>query len=207
MNYYMSLLLSRKEKEQLVIKLAQEGKTTREIAKQVHISLRDIGKIQHKLTGDEELFEREKQKQEEEEEKQKTKSLSPYARAFQMFKDKKPLEDVAIELDIKSNAVLDFYSEYLSLTRMDWLVKIYKELGQDFPLLMHLFKRIKKEGLDNKQMISDLVKNQLTLKEMEIRIEIYSNYIREQQFKKKMLEQEIAYLQERRDNCDSKTSV
>ena len=51
-------------------------------------------------------------------------------------------------------------------------------------------------------MISGLVKNQLTLKEMEIRIKIYSNYIGEQQFKKKMLEQEIAYLQERRDNYD-----
>ena len=148
-------------------------------------------KIQHKLTGDGELFEREQQKQDAEKERQKKfKSLSPYARAFQMFKDKKPLEDVAIELDIKSNAVLDFYSDYLSLTRMDWLVKVYKEFGQDFPLLMHLFKRIKKEGLDNKQMISDLVKNQLTLKEMEIRIEIYSNYIGEQQFKKKLLEQQ-----------------
>jgi hypothetical protein len=124
-----------------------------------------------------------------------------------MFKDKKPLEDVAIELDIKSNAVLDFYFEYLSLTRMNWLVKIYKELGQDFPLLIHLFKKIKKEGLDNKQMISDLVKNQLTLKEMEIRIEIYSNYIREQQVKKKLLEQEINYLQERRDNGDCITSI
>ena len=56
MNYYMSLLLSRKEKEQLVIKLTQEGKTTREIAKQVHVSLRDIGKIQHKLTGDNRYF-------------------------------------------------------------------------------------------------------------------------------------------------------
>ena len=55
MNYYMSLLLSRKEKENLVIKLTQEGKT-REIAKQVHVSLRDIGKIQHKLTGNEDPF-------------------------------------------------------------------------------------------------------------------------------------------------------
>ena len=52
------MLLSRKEKEKLVINLTQEGKTTREIAKQAHISLRDIGKIQHKLTGDnDDLFE------------------------------------------------------------------------------------------------------------------------------------------------------
>lgn len=41
----MSLLLSRKEKEALVIKLAKEGKTTREIVKILHTSLLDIGKI------------------------------------------------------------------------------------------------------------------------------------------------------------------
>ena len=113
------MLLSRKEKEQLVIKLSQEGKTTREIAKQVHISLRDIGKIQHKLTGDENIFEREIQIQEAEKEKQKRKSLSPYAKAFQMFKDKRILADVAIELDIKSHVVMDFYNDYLQLIRMD----------------------------------------------------------------------------------------
>jgi hypothetical protein len=36
----------------MVIKLANEGKTTREIAKAVHISLKDIGKIIRKVTGD-----------------------------------------------------------------------------------------------------------------------------------------------------------
>ncbi len=49
LNFYMkfciSLLISKKEKEKLVIKLANEGKTTREIAKAVHISLKDIDKI------------------------------------------------------------------------------------------------------------------------------------------------------------------
>jgi intein-encoded DNA endonuclease-like protein len=47
------LLLSRKEKEKMVIRLAKEGKTTREIAKVVHMSLKDIGKILRKITGDE----------------------------------------------------------------------------------------------------------------------------------------------------------
>jgi len=46
------LLISRKEKEKLVIQLAHEGKNTREIAKQVHVSLRDIGTIICKETGD-----------------------------------------------------------------------------------------------------------------------------------------------------------
>src|SRR3954462_1419494 len=141
----MSLLLSRKEKEKIVIQLAQEGKTTREIAKQVHISLRDIGSIIHKESDNKYNSQEEKDKQLEIEKQKKFKSLSPYARSFQMFKDKKSLSDVAIELDIKSNAVLDYYNDYLMLTRMNALVKIYKELEKDFPLFLHLFNRIKKE--------------------------------------------------------------
>ena len=44
------LLTSRKEKEKQVIKLAEEGK--QRIAKEVHISLKDIGNIIRKATGD-----------------------------------------------------------------------------------------------------------------------------------------------------------
>ena len=59
-----------------------------------------------------------------------------------MFKDRKPLSDVAIELDTKSSAVLDYYNDYLRLTRMNVLVKIYNELKNDFPLFLHLYNRI-----------------------------------------------------------------
>jgi hypothetical protein len=60
---YTLLLLSKKEKEKLVIELVNEGKTTREIAKAVHISLKDIGRIIHKVTGDDEsLAEKEREK-------------------------------------------------------------------------------------------------------------------------------------------------
>src|SRR4051794_16546425 len=202
MNYYMSLLLSRKEKEQLVIKLAQEGKTTREIAKQVHISLRDIGKIQHKLTGDGELFEREQQKQDAEKEKQKKfKSLSPYARAFQMFKDKKILADVAIELDIKSNAVLDYHRDYLMLTRMSILVKVYDELKNDFPLFLHLYNRIKKEGL-YRQDITELLQNHNKLMDLNEQVDFYNNHIKGQYMKIQQLVQTINRLQSRIDNYD-----
>jgi transposase len=73
------MLLSRKEKEKLVIKLVEEGKTTSDIAKEAQISLKDIGKVIQKDTGDSQEGDRN--------EKEKL-ILSPYARAFQMFKDK-----------------------------------------------------------------------------------------------------------------------
>jgi len=113
------VLISRKEKEKLVIQLAHEGKTTREIAKQVHISLRDIGTIIHKETGDDEIATTEKQKadelKKEREKQERLKYLSPYAKSFQMFKDRKPLEDEAIEMDLDTDTVLFYYKDYLRL--------------------------------------------------------------------------------------------
>ena len=45
-------MLNKFEKEHLVIKLLTEGMTTREIAKEVHISFRQIGGITSKLKGE-----------------------------------------------------------------------------------------------------------------------------------------------------------
>lgn len=79
MIYHIRLeLLTRKEKEKLVIKLAKEGRTYREIAKIVHISPIEIKKILDKTTGD---------AGSQQDNKKKEKSM--YAQAFQMFRDKK----------------------------------------------------------------------------------------------------------------------
>ena len=185
------MLLSKKEKEKLVIQLANEGKTIREIAKIVHMSFRDICKIINKETGDEDSS----QQKIEQEKQNKWKSLSPYARAFQMFKDKKILADVAIELDIKSSTVLDIYSDYLMLTRMNILVKVYAELKNDFPLFLHLFRRIKKEGL-NKQDITELLQNHNKLIDLNAQVDFYNNHLSEQESKIQQLAQTINRLQQ-----------
>ena len=200
------MLISRKEKEKLVIQLAHEGKTTREIAKHVHISLRDIGTIIRKETGDykeenDELLEREKQKhdeqQKEKEKQERLKYLSPYAKSFQMFNDRKSLEDVAIELDLDTDTVLFFYEDNLRLLKINWLVKIYKDLKEDFPLFIYLYKRVKKEGL-TKHDIVVLIKSQQDLKFMEHRVDLFSDFIRGQQLQKQQLEQEIKMLKTNR---------
>jgi hypothetical protein len=68
------MLLTRNEKEKLVIKLAEEGRTTRDISKEVHISLKDIGKIIRTATGDPDSQEDDKKLKEKE---KRTKTLSP----------------------------------------------------------------------------------------------------------------------------------
>ena len=55
---------------------------------------------------------------------------------------------MAIELDLDTDAVLFYYEDYLRLLKMDWLIKIYKDLKNDFPPFIYLYKRIKKRGLE-----------------------------------------------------------
>ena len=130
------MLLSKKDKEKLVIKLANEGKTTREIAKEVHVSPKTIGQILNKVTGDE-----------DDEKEQDLKTKSEYAQSFKMFKDGQPLEDVAIDLDIETPIVLCYYQDYLKLANMGRLATVYKELKGDLSLFLRLYRRIKKERL------------------------------------------------------------
>ncbi len=83
-----------------------------------------------------------------------------------MFKDKNPLADIAIELDIKTDMVLSYHADYLHLIQMDNLVKVYNDLKNDFPTFFHLYRRIKKEQI-SLQDITSLVKGQQDLKFLE----------------------------------------
>jgi transposase len=91
------VILTRKQKEDLVIKLAEEGKSTRYIAEKAHVSLKDIGTILRRYTG------------EEEEWPYREKGLSTCSRAFKLFKEGRNKVDVAIALDIDTDEVLGTY--------------------------------------------------------------------------------------------------
>jgi hypothetical protein len=88
---------------------------------------------------------------------------------------------------------MHFYKDDLELVRMDRFVKIHNDLRKDFPIFFYLYQRIKKESL-NKQDITVLVRNQQKLKDLEHRVDLYSEFIRGQQLQKQQLEQEIERL-------------
>jgi superfamily I DNA and/or RNA helicase len=134
------VILTRQEKEQLVIKLASEGKTTKKIAQIAHVSLRDIGKIIRRYTGEETEYQ--------------NKSPSITSKAFQMFKDNKSQVDVAIALNLEADEVVTLFDDYTHLLNLDKLMNIYKELGDDIYLLDHLFQEMRWEGIATKDKIS-----------------------------------------------------
>ena len=173
------MLLSKKDKEKRVIELANQGKTTREIAKEVHISLKDISRILNKVTGDDKT-----------EKEQRLKDKSDYARAFQMFRDGQPLTEVAIELDIESPTVICYYSDYLKLLNMQRLVNIYNEVKDDLPLFLKLYARIEKEGL-NKHQIIELLKTPDRLLDLKKKVDLHNDHIWNLHSKKVQMEKEI----------------
>ena len=186
----MTLLLSRKEKEELVIKLAREGKTTREIAKILHISLKDIGEIIKKYTG-----ESNSESNEAEKEKERLSKLSIYAQAFQLFREKKSLTEVVITLDLDADTVLQYYKDYLRLNRLYKLVNLYHSLGKDLPLFLHLFNRIKEEGLSREE-IAYMIEIQSDIADKQETVVWLNKHISELGKEKQELEKDIIRLRE-----------
>lgn len=104
------MIVGKKDKEKRVIEFANEGNTSREIAKEVHTYPKSIGQILNKVTGDDEA-----------EKEQRPKDKSDYARAFKIFKDGRHLTAVANKLDIEYIAVSSdviLFPQFLQWTKL-----------------------------------------------------------------------------------------
>ncbi len=199
------MILTRKQKAALVIKLANEGKTTREIAKEIHISPKDIGEIIRTVTGDNSPSKEKKEEIEKQKQADRLKNSSLYAQAFQMFRDKMTLSGVVVALDLKAEIVIDYYSDYLSLINMKRLVVIYCELKDDLEFFLYLYRRIKHEELDN-EFVEEVLH---TIKELSSVSETLSQSRKqvEELYKTKInLQNEIKMWTEKRNNYDGMSS-
>jgi hypothetical protein len=122
-------MLTRQEKEKLVIQLYNQGKTIRDIAKELRMSFRDIGFILKKTSGEK-----------EENQVKEQSSLSPSTQAYSLFsKGKAPIE-VAITLNLNESETTKYYEEYLNLKQMHELRMVYDEIGPDVMHFLELYK-------------------------------------------------------------------
>lgn len=121
------MVLTRNQKKELVIKHYEEGKTTREIAKEVRISPRDIG-----------IILREYNKEPEPEQPQ-----SNRARAFEMFMDGKDTIEVLKTLDLGYDEVRQYYGQYLTLKNLTEFINFYRENQQFLPFLLRVIEKMK----------------------------------------------------------------
>jgi orotate phosphoribosyltransferase-like protein len=107
-------LLSRREKEKLVLDLYNQGKTYREIAQELRISPRDIGFILRKAAV-EEREEKEKECADENTQQEEEQQLSISSQAYKLFYTGKGPIDVAIELNLPEQQVTKLHKQYCKL--------------------------------------------------------------------------------------------
>jgi hypothetical protein len=134
-----SRILSKKEREERVLDLYfNQDKNYRQIAKEMKMSVRDIGEIVNRAK--------------QEKERQEHKAL--FVQAYELFsKGKKPLE-VAIILNLGQAQVTAYYADYLKLVQLDDITQIYRELGTGIWDLVKLCKEAKAARMGVSQIIN-----------------------------------------------------
>ena len=113
-------MLTRQEREQNVLSLYNQGKTIRDIAKEVRMSFRDIGTV---LKKEEEKMEKEKQRTRFENNMTSTEgdssrgTNSSSTQAYKLFSQGRTPVEVAIELDLNEKQVTKHYIGILETER------------------------------------------------------------------------------------------
>ena len=185
--------MTRKEKEEIVIKLANQGQSTREIAKVAHVSLRDIGTILRRYVGEEETATADSQ----------GKSLSLNSKAFKLFRENKDLVDVAIALDMDADEVLDLHDDYLRLSNMHRLMSLYREMGDDIEHLVYLYNQLECYGLANRKDISYILQQEEKLKNLDKELYETAGEVGRLNSVKTQFEEEIKERMKILDQCDA----
>jgi hypothetical protein len=166
--------MNRAEKEEYVIRLYKDNKSTREIAKLTHMSFRDIGAITKKLK----LEAGGERGSLEAREDDDIKSKSKTTQALKLFSELESPVGVAIALDLPFDQVQTIYRQYWELDGMGKLAQIYEEAKYDVYDLLTLHKIVKNLGMQKQDIINilELVKNDqlqtLQLKAQHLRDEI-----------------------------------
>jgi hypothetical protein len=161
------VVLNRRDKEQLVIKLHQEGKSFREIASVAHLSFSDIGAILRKIDGKDDGIEM-----------KDLKNKSKDTQALYLFSiGKTPLE-VTIELDLTTTVVHEIQEEFWALNQLHELAFVYDEIKSYLPSFLKLFHCLKERRmLDEKHISKFLRYANYDLSDLTDRVECLSNEI------------------------------
>jgi hypothetical protein len=128
-----------------VIELYEQGKSSREIAKEVHMSFGDIASIIRRHSG--------KAKAETRKEEGSGVVLSKDTQVFKLFELHKSPIEVTIELDLRSDDVGKLYKEWWQLKGLDQLNQLYEEIGDDIFRFHRTYKYIKDRGYTPHQLI------------------------------------------------------
>jgi DNA invertase Pin-like site-specific DNA recombinase len=148
------------ERERIVLDLYNQGRTTRDIAKELRMSLRDISIILRKNHVSHGIVITDNGNGNNTNETNNNKSPNEKAtQAYRLFSEgKKPFE-VAIELGIRETQVNKFFREFWKLKNLNELYEIYPQIGCYLPSFLKLHKVLKTKGLtaDNVEWFANAI--------------------------------------------------
>jgi len=127
---YMTIL-TRQERERLVLELYNQGKTYREISKEARISPRDIGFILNKVMEVKKTEAKGQQDNNTDAEKNQEQQLSLSAQAYKLFSEGKTSLEVSIALNLRESEATKFCREYWKLKQLHNLNMVYEETKGD----------------------------------------------------------------------------
>jgi len=130
------MVITRQQRERLVLNVYNQGKNTPEIAEEVRMSFSAIGAILKKA---------------EEEKEARTKAVSSLS-GLLFSEGKTPLQ-VAIALNLRDDQVTELYNEYWNLNHLHDLSQVYEEIKDDIVSFLNLYKLAKAAGMNTQQVI------------------------------------------------------
>ena len=151
------MVLTRQEKEKLILDLYNQGKTYKQITEIARVSPRDIKPVLEKAEK-----EREKELGIKTQEgnndctgnRQTQKKTSTSTQAYRLFSEGKTPLEVAIELNIKQPVATRHCTEYWKLSQMHTLNMVYEEIGDDIIHIPKIYRKIRAAGMRVDQAIS-----------------------------------------------------
>ena len=119
--------MDKKQKEALILALAEKGKTYREIAKEANASPNTIKAVLNKAGIDE--------------------STSISSRAFELYVQQKTPVEVAIELNLEAKEAMRYHQEYFMLLGLTEFIKIYIQIKDNPWPYVNLVQLTQKAGM------------------------------------------------------------
>ena len=132
------------DRERKVLELYDDGKNTRDIAKELRMSLRDISIILKKHGVNHGIA----SINDDGDNKKSHSNNEKATHAYKLFSEGKKTIEVAIELNLREGQVNKFFREFWKLKRQYRLYEIYPQIEHCLPSFLKLHKALKKKGLN-----------------------------------------------------------
>jgi Fe-S-cluster formation regulator IscX/YfhJ len=191
-------------RERQVIELYNQGKSTRDIAKELRMSLRDISiilkkqRVNHGIAMIDDV---------DDDNKKSHSSNEKATQAYKLFSEGKRPVQVAIELGLREGQVNKFFREFWKLKNLNGLYEIYPQIEPSLPSFLKLHKALKKKGLNpqNTESFVNLIELgvvklpelQVQYQKLQDKVQGLRYNLQDMQYRKQGLERYLQAIQQR----------